>query len=97
MTYDEMTRSAGVVLVEFYATWCGHCQRMMPIVEQVKKELTGKAEVIQIDVNKEPDTADAQKVEVYPTFILYKDGREVWRDSGEMPAQALLNTVKARL
>ena len=97
MTYDEMTRGAGVVLVEFYATWCGHCQRMMPIVEQVKKELTGKAEVIQIDVDKEPDTADEQKVEVYPTFILYKDGREVWRDSGEMPAQALLNTVKARL
>lgn len=97
MTYDQMTRSAGVVLVEFFATWCIHCKHMAPIVEQIKKDLTGKAEVIQIDVDKEPETTDAQKVEAYPTFIIYKEGREVWRNSGEMSAQALLNTVKSYL
>lgn len=97
MTYDQMTRSAGVVLVEFFATWCIHCKHMAPIVEQIKKDLTGKAEVIQIDVDKEPETTDAQKVEAYPTFIIYKEGREMWRNSGEMSAQALLNTVKSYL
>lgn len=97
MTYDQMTRSAGVVLVEFFATWCIHCKHMAPIVEQIKKDLTGKAEVIQIDVDKEPETTDAQKVEAYPTFIIYKEGREMWRNSGEMSAQALFNTVKAYL
>ncbi len=97
MTYDQMTRSAGVVLVEFYATWCGHCRRMAPVVEQIKEMLTGKAEIVQLDIDQNQEAADAENVTGTPTFILYKDGRQVWRDSGEMPAQTLLNTVMAYL
>ena len=48
MTYDELIAGAPVVLVEFYATWCPHCRHMMPVVEQVKELVAGKAEIYQI-------------------------------------------------
>lgn len=97
MTYDQMTRSADVVLVEFYATWCGHCRRMAPVIEQIKEMLQGKAEVIQLDIDTNQAAADAEKVTGTPTFIIYKDGKAVWRDAGELPAQTLLDTVTSYL
>lgn len=93
MTYDQMTHSADVVLVEFYATWCGHCRRMVPAIDQIKEMLQGKVEIVQLDIDSNEEAADAEKISGTPTFIIYKGGRQVWRDSGEMPAQSLLNTL----
>lgn len=86
----DLMNSKGVVLVEFFATWCPHCQRMMPIVADVKKKLEGKAQVVQLDIDKNQALADQLGVEGVPTFILYKDDVEVDRTSGEMPEEALL-------
>lgn len=90
MTYKELTESAPAVLVEFYASWCPHCQRMMPIVADVKKKLAGRVEVAQFDIDENSELADSQRVETIPTFILYHNGREVWRQSGEMAEADLL-------
>lgn len=90
-----MTKSADFVLVEFYATWCGHCRHMEPAVEQIKELLQGKAEVVQLDIDTNQEAADAEKVTGTPTFILYKKGKKVWRDSGEMSARTLLDTITA--
>lgn len=89
----DLMNSKGVVLVEFFATWCPHCQRMMPIVADVKKKLEGKAQVVQLDIDKNQSLADELGVEGVPTFILYKDDVEVDRTSGEMPEEALLEFV----
>lgn len=94
MTYDEAIKSAPTVLVEFYASWCPHCQRMMPIVAQIKELLSGSAEIYQFDIDKNQELANQQKVASIPTFIVYKDGREMWRASGEMEADVLLAHVQ---
>lgn len=94
MTYSELINSANEVLVEFYASWCPHCQRMMPIVADVKKKLEGRAVVAQFDIDEYTELSDQERVETIPTFILYRNGKEVWRQSGEMAEADLLAQVK---
>ena len=77
MTYTDLTDKSPLVLIEFYASWCPHCQRMMPVVAQVKELL-----------------AEAAGAESIPTFIVYKDGKEVWRHSGEIEGEVLLSHVQ---
>lgn len=97
MNYSATIDQQGVVLVEFFATWCGHCQRMAPIVEQVKELLAGKAQVVQIDIDKYQQAASEADVEATPTFILFKDGKEVWRHAGEIDGEILLGKVESVL
>lgn len=97
LSYDQARKQTGVVLIEFFASWCPHCQRMMPIVEQVKELLNGQAEVFQYDIDKEPEAANEARVESIPTFIIYDNAKEVWRHTGEMPAQQLLSAVENAL
>ena len=93
MNYNEIINSNKVVLVEFFASWCPHCQRMMPIVAEVKEKLGNRASVYQFDVDKYQALTEENDVEAYPTFIVYKDGQEVWRSSGEMPGDELYRAV----
>lgn len=97
MNYNTTIDQQGTVLVEFFATWCGHCQRMAPIVEQVKELLAGKAQVVQIDIDKYQDAAAEAKVEATPTFILFHNGKEVWRHAGEIQGEVLLGEVQRAL
>ena len=97
MTYDEMTRSAENVLVEFYATWCPHCRTMAPVVEQIGEMLEGQVKIVQLDVDTNGEAADAEEVTGTPTFILYKNGKQVWRQSGEMPGEVLLNKITSHI
>ena len=95
MTYDELIRKSPVSLIEFYATWCPHCQAMQPIVDQIKEVAAGKIDVYQLDIDKNGDAAENEEVEAPPTFIIYRDGREVWRQSGEMDGEVLLSRLKS--
>ncbi|MCH5345606.1 MAG: thioredoxin family protein [Muribaculaceae bacterium] len=97
MTYNDVINSAKVVMVEFYATWCPHCQRMMPIVAQIAELLEGKVPVRQFDIDKNQQLADSENVESVPTFIIYVNGTEEWRHSGEIEAEALLSKVQSYL
>ena len=93
----DLLNSTGVVLVEFFATWCPHCQRMMPIVADVKKKLGDKAKVVQLDIDKNQALANELGVEGVPTFIVYKDDVEQDRTSGEMPEADLYGFVNQYL
>lgn len=97
MDYNNIINSSKVVMVEFFATWCPHCQRMMPVVEQIKELLDGRADVYQFDIDKNQEAADSLNVESLPTFIVYRDGKEVWRQSGEMDGQVLLSKIESYL
>ncbi|MDE6371544.1 MAG: thioredoxin family protein [Duncaniella sp.] len=97
MTYDELLLSSPVLLVEFYATWCPHCQKMMPVVENVRQQLDGRAAVAQLDIDKNQQDADKAGVQSIPTFILYHDGIEKWRHTGEIDGATLLSKVEAEL
>lgn len=95
MTYDEALHETPVVLVEFFATWCPHCRRMMPVVEQVKELLDGESAVIQLDIDENKELASEAQVDGVPTFIIYRDGNEMWRHSGEIDGNALLAKVQS--
>ncbi len=97
MKYTDLINSTPVVLVEFYATWCPHCQRMMPVIEEIKELLAGSADVCQLDIDENQEMADMENVRSTPTFIIYKYGKPVWRESGEMDGQFLLDKLQSFL
>lgn len=97
MNYTELTQSKPSVVVEFFASWCPHCQRMMPIVDQVKELLGNKAIVYQLDIDENQEAAQEADVQSIPTFIVYHDGRETWRQSGEMDGDYLLSQIEKAL
>lgn len=94
MNYTEIINSNPYVLVEFYASWCPHCQRMMPIVAEIKKLLADTFKVEQFDIDEYQDLASQAGAESIPTFILYHNGEERWRHSGEMAAETLLSEIQ---
>ena len=95
MNYSDAINEAPVVLVEFFATWCPHCQKMMPIVAQVRELLGPDTPVIQLDIDQNSAAAQETGVNGVPTFIIYKNGREEWRHSGEIDGNDLLAKVQS--
>lgn len=91
---EEKLSNGDWVMAEFYATWCPHCQRMHPIVEEFKKRMKGTLDVVQVDVDQESALADFYTIEGTPTFILLRKGEQLWRQSGEMSLERLENVVK---
>ncbi|HMT97612.1 MAG TPA: thioredoxin [Ferruginibacter sp.] len=89
MTFGEMINSDKPVLVDFYATWCGPCKMMAPILEEVKKRVGEKAAIIKIDVDKNPAAASAFQVSSVPTLIIFKKGKIQWRSPGVSQAHEL--------
>lgn len=93
MDINDILNSSQPVLFEFYATWCAHCQKMMPVVEDLKELYDDRAHIIQIEGEAHENLMEEFKVKSFPTWILYKDGQEVWRDSGEKPASELEDMI----
>lgn len=95
MTFHDTIQQDKPVLVDFFATWCGPCQMMSPILESVKKKLGNDVSIIKIDVDKNPHAASAYKVQGVPTLILFRKGQVLWRKSGVVPAPELEKTITA--
>lgn len=95
MTYEEAINRQGTTLVEFYASWCPHCKRMMPIVEEVRELVGGSAVVEQFDIDEHPREAEYAHAESIPTFIIYRDGREIWRHVGEISGDELVAAIQS--
>ncbi|MBD5266110.1 MAG: thioredoxin family protein [Duncaniella sp.] len=95
MTYNQAIQNPGTVLIEFYASWCPHCQRMMPVVAQVKELLGDSVPVYQYDIDQNNEAANEARVQSIPTFIIYRDGEEMWRHSGEIDGNLLLAKVES--
>lgn len=94
MEYEQIINTTPVVVVEFYATWCPHCKRMMPVVEQIKELLAGTVDIYQLDIDENDTVAEAQEVESVP-ILIYKNGLEQWRQSGEIDGQELLSRIQS--
>ncbi|WP_394336020.1 thioredoxin [Aurantibacter aestuarii] len=93
-TFSELINKEQPVLVDFYADWCGPCQTMMPILEEVKKELGDAVSIIKINIDKNQNIATRFQVRGVPTFMLYKNGEQVWRQSGLVQKAELIQTLK---
>ncbi len=93
MSYKEYINSKTPTLVDFYATWCGPCKMMHPVLKDLSKDIKGKARIIKIDIDKNEKLARKLGIRSVPTFIIYKSGKEQWRKSGGMTKQALLKQI----
>jgi thioredoxin 1 len=94
MTFDELIQSDTPVLVDYFATWCGPCQTMLPVLDALKSELGERVRIVKIDIDKNLDLAVAQRVMGVPTFAIYREGREVWRQAGVLTQFALHQAVE---
>lgn len=89
-SFGQLIKSGTPVLVDFYADWCGPCKVMNPVIKEVATAVSGKARVIKIDIDKSPQAARAYQVMSVPTFIIFKDGKIVWRHSGTIDKSRLV-------
>lgn len=92
-TFSDIIQSEKPTLVDFYATWCGPCKAMAPVLDRFKQEMGEKVRVLKIDVDKNPAVAAKYGIRGVPTFILFKQGNIVWQRSGGMDLQTLLSKV----
>ena len=76
---EQVEKSKGVVLVDFFATWCGPCQMSAPVVDQMAGDYADKASIVKVDVDQAREPAMKYGVMSIPTFVVFKDGQEVDR------------------
>ena len=95
--FREIIQSDTPTLVDFYATWCGPCQQMHPILDKLKDKMGSTVRVVKIDVDKNQEVAATFKIRSVPTLLLFKKGEILWRQAGGMDAKGLEQKIKNAL
>ena len=91
--FNDVINSNQLTLVDFYATWCGPCKMMHPVLEQLKADLAASIRIIKLDVDKSGDIAEAYRIQSVPTLMLFRRGEMLWRQSGAMRLADLKATI----
>jgi thioredoxin 1 len=94
LPFHELIKSDKPVLVDFYADWCGPCKAMNPIISDVAKSIDGRGKVIKINIDKNVQAAQQYQVQAVPTFMIFKNGKPVWRHSGTIDKNSLLKIIQ---
>ena len=92
-TFKDIIDSEKPVLVDFFATWCGPCQSLAPILKEVKDSLGDRISIIKIDVDKNQSLAADYQVRGVPTMMLFQNGKQLWRQSGVLSKQQILQVI----
>lgn len=92
-TFQQIINGDKPVLIDFYATWCGPCKAMSPVVESIGKEVQGSARVLKIDVDKNQAIALQYGIQAVPTFIIFKKGQVVWKKAGGADKMTMKNEL----
>ncbi|WP_396211391.1 thioredoxin [Flavobacterium sp.] len=92
-TFQDIINSDKPVLIDFYATWCGPCQMLSPILKDVKDSLGERISIIKVDVDKNQELASIQQVRGVPTMLLFQNGKQLWRQSGVVSKEEIIKTI----
>jgi thioredoxin 1 len=92
--FDEVINGGKPVLVDFWATWCGPCKMLAPVIEEIAEEVKDEVVVAKLDVDKAQEIALRYQVMSIPTLILFKDGKEEKRTVGFQPKARILDFIK---
>lgn len=97
-SFDELLAGSDLpVLVDFYATWCGPCQMMAPILEQVNQQMKDRLRIVKIDTDKYPQLASRYHIQALPTLVLFKNGQPVDQIEGVKQAPELVQRLQSIL
>ena len=91
--FDTIINSEKPVLIDFFATWCGPCKMLGPILKEVKDNLGDRISIIKIDVDKNQQIASKYHVRGVPTMILYQQGKQLWRQSGVLTKDEIIKVI----
>ena len=91
--FDTIIQSEKPVLVDFFATWCGPCKMLSPILREVKDSLGDTVSIIKIDVDKNQQISSKYQVRGVPTMILFQNGKQLWRQSEVLTKEEIIKTI----
>lgn len=94
---ENVEKAKGVVVVDFFATWCGPCKMLGPVFEGVSNEMGNKAKFFKLDVDESGDIANKYGISAVPTMIIFRDGAPVENMAGFMPKDNIINKVNSHL
>ena len=92
--FDKLIQSSKPVLVDFYAEWCGPCNMMKPRLLDVAERIGDQAKIVEVNIDIEKELAERFHIQSVPTLIIFKDGKQRWRQSGIISANALTTVLK---
>lgn len=92
-SFDQIINSEKPVLIDFYATWCGPCQMLAPILKEVKDSLGERVSILKVDVDKNQALAAMQQVRGVPTMMLFQKGKQLWRQSGVLSKEEIIKNI----
>ena len=96
-SFDELLQSEKLVIVDFWATWCGPCRMLSPLLDEVEAEMDDKVEVVKVNVDDADEIAMRFRIMSIPTLLFFKNGAMVDRSVGAMPKSALVEKINANL
>lgn len=91
--FDTIISSEKPVLIDFFATWCGPCKMLSPVLKEVKDSLGERISILKIDVDKNQQIASKYQVRGVPTMILFQDGKQLWRQSGVLSKEEIIKVI----
>ncbi len=94
---SEVLDSNGLVIVDFFATWCGPCRQMLPIMEELSSEFNGQVKILKMDVDEAPKTPEIFNIQSIPTLIMFKDGELVDKQLGAQSKSDMIKWIDAHL